>query len=130
MQENAREAAERAGAQMAEVSEKAAADFLDRTTQLGREQFVLYASRTNTAFEQSAAQMEAHTIQVRSKLEGDARGFAVEFQRVLSQHTQHSLEQGAKELASQVHVAKESLRVEADSLDQHLRTSIDSLGAK
>ncbi len=130
IQENAREAAERASLQMAEAGETASANFVDRAAQLGREQLDLYASRTNTAFEQSAVRMEAHTVQVRSKLESDARAFAVEFQRVLSQHTQQSLELGARELASQVNVAKETLRVEADSLDQRLRTSTESLGAK
>ena len=71
--------------------------------------------------------METHTTQVRTKLESDSRAFAVEFQRVLSQHAQQSLELGARELASQVGAAKESLRVEADSLDQDLRTSMQSL---
>ena len=130
MQENARDAAEKASLQMAEAGETAAANFAERAAQLGREQFDQFQSKTNTAFEQSAARMESHTMQVRSKLESDARAFAVEFQRVLSQHTQQSLELGARELASQVSVAKESLRVEADSLDQDLRTSMQSLNTK
>jgi exonuclease VII large subunit len=115
---------------MAEAGETAAANFVERAAQLGREQFDQLQSRTNSAFEQSATQMETHTAQVRTKLESDARAFAVEFQRVLSQHTQQSLELGVRELASQVGVAKESLRVEADSLDQDLRTSMQSLNSK
>jgi hypothetical protein len=130
IQENARDAAEKASQQMAEAIEAAATNFTDRTSQLGREQFDQFQSRTNSAFEQSAARMEAHTIQVRSKLESDTRAFAAEFQRVLSQHTQQSLDLSAKELASQVSHAKESLRVEADSLDQNLRTSTQSLHTK
>ena len=86
MQENASDAAERGSRQIAEASDAAAAQFTDRAAQLGREQFDLYSSKTKTAFEQNAAYMEAHTTQVRSKLESDARGFAAEFQRALSQH--------------------------------------------
>jgi hypothetical protein len=130
IQENARDAAEKASQQMAEAIEAAATNFTDRTSQLGREQFDQFQSRTNSAFEQSAARMEAHTIQVRSKLESDTRAFAAEFQRVLSQHSRQSLDLGAKELASQVSNAKESLRVEAESLDQHLRTNVQSLHTK
>jgi hypothetical protein len=127
IQENARDAAEKAGLQMAKTSETAAANFTDRAALLGREQFDQFQSRTNSAFEQSAGRMEAHAIQVRSKLESDARAFALEFQRVLAQHTQQSLELGASELAVQIGVAKESLRVEADSLDKDLRSSIQAL---
>jgi len=130
IQENVRDAAEKASHQMAEAGETATANFVERAAQLGREQFDQFQSRTNEAFDQSAARMEAHTVQVRTKLESDARAFAVEFQRVLSQHTQQSLELGARELASQVGAAKESLRVEADSLDQDLKASVQSLNTK
>ena len=130
IQENARDAAERAGHQMTEAGETAAANFLDRAAQLGREQFDAFQSKTSAAFDQNVARMEAQTIQVRSKLENDTRAFAAEFQRVISQHAQQSLERSASELASQVGLAKESLRVEADSLDQHLRTSMQSVTAK
>jgi len=130
MHENGREAAERAGQQIAEASEAASSNFVDRAAQLGREQFDQFQSKTNSAFEQSAAQMQAHAVQVQSKLESDTRIFAAEYKRVLAQHTQQSLELGTTELAAQVSIAKESLRVEADSLDQHLRGSIQSLGTK
>jgi len=76
MQDNASDAAERGSQQIAEASDAAAAKFTDRAAQLGREQFDHYSSKTKTAFEQNAASMEAHTTQVRSKLESDARGFA------------------------------------------------------
>ena len=122
--------AENASQQMSEAGESAAANFVDRAAQLGREQFDALQSKTSDAFDQNVARMEAQTVQVRSKLESDARAFAAEFQRVLSQHAQQSLERSATELASQVGLAKESLRVEADSLDQHLRTSVQSVTAK
>ena len=130
IQENARDAAEKANSLMAEAGEKAATKFVERAAQLGREQFDLYQAKTNSAFDQSAAAMEAHTIQVRSKLESDSRAFAAEFQRVLTQHTQQSLELGVRELTSQVNLATENLRTEAESLDLNLRTSMQSLHAK
>jgi len=128
MQENGREAAERATQQMAEASDAAAGKFTERAAQLGLEQFDIYASKSKTAFEQNAAQMEAHTTQMRSKLEGDARGFAIEFQRALSQHAQQTLALGRQELGIQVDQAKDALLVESQGLERKFQSSLNSLG--
>jgi hypothetical protein len=128
MQENGREAAERATQQMAEASDAAAGKFTERTAQLGLEQFDIYASKSKTVFEQNAAQMEAHTTQMRSKLEGDARGFAIEFQRALSQHAQQSLALGKQELGIQVDQAKGALLMESQGLERKFQSSLNSLG--
>ena len=128
MQENAREAAERGSQQIAEAGDAAAAKFTERAAQLGREQFDVYASRTKSAFEQNAAHMEAHTTQIRSKLEGDARGFAAEFQRALSQHAQQTLALGKQELAIQIDQAKDALLIESQALERQFQASLNSLG--
>jgi hypothetical protein len=128
MQENAREAAERANQQIVESGDAAAAKFTERAAQLGSEQFEVYSSKTKTAFEQNAAYMEAHTTQVRSKLESDARGFAAEFQRVLSQHAQQTLALGKQELAIQIDQAKDALLIESQALERQYQSSLNSLG--
>ena len=128
MQENASDAAERGSQQIAEASDAAAAKFTDRAAQLGREQFDLYSSKTKTAFEQNAAYMEAHTTQVRSKLESDARGFAAEFQRALSQHAQQTLALGKQELGIQIDQAKDALLIESQALERQFQSSLNSLG--
>jgi hypothetical protein len=130
MQENARETAERIGAQIAEAGETAAAGFSERTQQVGNEQFDLYASKTNSAFEQSSARMESQAAQIRSKLENDARALAAEYQRTISQHTQQSLAHGKDDLATQVDLAKDALRTEAQSLDLQFQASLKSLGSR
>jgi len=130
MQESARDAAERAKQQMAEAGEAAAANFTERAAQLGREQFDMYSSKTNTAFEQATARIEAHNAQVRSTLESDARAFAVEYQRVLSQHTYQSLTQSKQEIGAQLDLATETLRLEAQSLDRQFQSSVQSMGAR
>jgi hypothetical protein len=128
MQENAREAAERGGQQIAQASDAAAAKFTERAAQLGREQFDIYASKTKTAFDQSAAYLEAHTTQVRSKLESDARGFAAEFQRALSQHAQQALAIGKQELGIQVDQAKDALLMETQALERQFQAALNSHG--
>jgi hypothetical protein len=128
IQESARDAAERGSQQIAEAGNAAAAQFTERAAQLGHEQFNVYASKTKTAFEQNVASMEANGAQIRSKLEGDARGFAVEFQRALSQHVQQALAQGMQDLASQIDQAKETLHSESQALQRQFRMSLDPLG--
>jgi hypothetical protein len=129
MEENARDAAERASQQITEASDVATARFSERAAQLGGEQFDVYASKTKTAFEQSAAYLEAHTTQVRSKLESDARSFANEFQGALAQHAQQSLALGRQELGIQIDQAKDVLLMETQALEQQFQTSLNSQGA-
>jgi hypothetical protein len=130
MGENARDVAEKASLQMTQASEAAAASFVDRAGQLTHEQFDLLNAKANAWFEQNAARTEAHTVQIRSKLESDARMLVGEFQRVLTQQTQQGLAQGKQELASQADQAKDNLRVEAQSLDRQLRASLQSFGTQ
>ena len=130
MGENARDVAEKASLQMKQAGEAAAASFVDRAGQLTHEQFDLLNAKANAWFEQNAARTEAHTVQIRSKLESDARMLVGEFQRVLTQQTQQGLAQGKQELASQTDQAKDSLRLEAQSLDRQLRASLQSLSTQ
>lgn len=128
IQENASEAAERGKQQIAEAGDAAAGNFTERTAQLGREQFDVYTAKTKTAFEQNIASMEANGAQIRSKLESDARSFAVEFQRALSQHLQQTLAQAKEELASQIEQAKDGFQSESRSLQTQFRASLEPLG--
>jgi hypothetical protein len=128
IQESAGDAAERVSRQIAEGGDAAATLFQERAGQIADKQFDAYASKTNTAFEQGVAHMEANAAQIRSKLESDARGFAVEFQRALSQHIQQTLAQGIQEMASQIDQARESLQNEYQALVRQFRTSLEPLG--
>jgi hypothetical protein len=130
IQENAREAGERAGEVMAEASSNATSNFTERVGQLGREHLELYASKTDIAFEQSAARMEAHTAQVRSKLESDTRTFAAEYERALAQQSEQSLTRGKADLAVQIELAKDTLRQETQALDSQFQSSMQTRGAR
>jgi hypothetical protein len=126
MQENGREAAERASRQIDEAGDAAGAKFTERAAQLGREQFDAYASKTKAAFEQNASYMDAHSTQVRSKLETDARAFAADFQRALTQHAQQTLALGKQELGIQIDQAKDALLIESQDRERQFRSSLDS----
>jgi hypothetical protein len=129
MEESVRDIAEQASQQLAQASETASANFVDHSDQLVREKFETLNTKMNVAFDQNVARSEAHTAQVRSKLESDAKQLIGEFQRAILQQTQNGLTQGKQELASQIDLAKESLRLEAQSLNHQVQTSMQSLGA-
>jgi hypothetical protein len=128
IQESATDAAERGSQQIAEAGNAAASQFTERAAQLGREQFEVYASKTKTAFEQNVASMEANGAQIRSKLESDARGFAVEFQRALSQHVKQTLAQGVEDLTARIDETKETLQSESQALQRQFRMSLEPVG--
>ena len=130
MGENARDAAEKASQQIRQIGDNGAEGFVERAAQLGREQLEQFNAKANSTFDQHAQRVEAHSSQLRSKLESDARTLAGEFQRALSQQTQQSLAQGKQELASQVDQAKDALRTEAQTLESRLRASQQSSSAQ
>ena len=128
IQESAADAAERVAHQIADGGEAAATLFQERAAEISDKQIEAYASRTTAAFDQNVAHMEANAAQIRTRLESDARGFAVEFQRALSQHVQQTLAQGIQEMASQVDQARESLQNEYQAQQRQFRSSLEPLG--
>jgi hypothetical protein len=128
IQESTADAAERIAQQIADGGDAAATLFQERAGQIADKQFDAYAAKTHEAFEQHVAHMEANSAQIRTKLESDARGFAVEFQRALSQHVQQTLAQGIQEMASQIDQARESLQSEYQALQRQFRMSLEPLG--
>jgi hypothetical protein len=128
IRESATEATEKAAQQIADGGIAASALFQERASQIGQQQFETYSSKANATFEQNMASMEATVAQVRAKLEGDARGFATEFQRALSQHVQQTLAQGIQEMASQMDQANEHLRNESQKLQRQFGSVLEPLG--
>jgi hypothetical protein len=128
IRESAKDAAERASQQIVDGCDGAAALFQDRAETIAQKQLEAYTSKTMAAFEQNAASMEANGMEIRSKLESDARGFAVEFQRALSHHMQQTLAQGIQELTSEIDQTRENLLNESHALLRQFGTSLEPLG--
>jgi len=130
LQENAREVAEKAKEQMAQASDEASASFGERTQQHVREKFESLNSQTTAAFDQNAQRAEAHVVQVRAKLESDARALANEFQAALAKQTQDTVAQGKQELSVHTDLSKEALRTETASLNRQMQSTMQSHGAQ
>jgi hypothetical protein len=128
IRESATDAAERSAQQISEGGDAAAALFRERAGQIAQQQFEAYNAKTKATFEQNAASMEASAAQVRANLEADTRGFAVEFQRALSQHVQKTMTQGIQELTTQIDEARENFQGETQALQRQFRMSLEPLG--
>jgi hypothetical protein len=128
IRESAKDAAEQASQQIVAGGDAASVLFQEQAGKIGQEQLEAYASKTKAAFEQNVTNMEAKGVQIRSKLESDTRGFAVEFQRAISQHVQQTLAQGIQELATQIDQARENLLNESRALQHRFGTSLEPLG--
>jgi hypothetical protein len=89
----------------AEVTSKAR-----RAAQVELERFS--AALRNT-FDQSAAQVEAHAVQVRARMGTETRQFLADFQTNLTQKSQESLRVAGKELEEQAAALREAARAEA-----------------
>src|SRR5579863_200603 len=104
MQQKVREAVESGGMEVGSVARKAAQVELER-----------FSAGLHNSFDESAAHLEAHAVQVRARMGGETRQFISDFQRTLVQKTQESLETAAKELDAQTSAFRESARVERES---------------
>lgn len=128
MEETAREAAEKASVQMAQAGDAAATNFTDRAQRLADDHFSRFATQAGTLFDQNAARMEAHTAQVRSKLESDARRLANDFQTGLTDQAQKISTLNKQELDSALAFAKNSLQVEAQTIEKQMHGTLQALG--
>lgn len=128
MQENARDAADLATQQMAQAGDAAAAKFTERATQLSSEHFDSFSAKSKAIVDQNAVAMEAHVTQVRSNLENNARGFALDFQNALSQHAQETLALGKQQLGLQIDQARDALLMETQALERHFQSALTKHG--
>jgi hypothetical protein len=128
MDEAMKEALERGRTNLAQAAETTAATFSDNLHHAAQREFERFTSSAASAFEQTAAQLEAHTAQVRSKIDAEARKFFVDFHRGMTQEIQQTVAQARQDLEAQVMSAKEAWRSEREAQERQLRDALDRLG--
>jgi hypothetical protein len=84
-------------------------------------------AKSGAVLGQVSAQMEARAAQFESQVDADAEKSANEFRSALMQQSQEGLAEARRELASQVDLAKDNLRIEGQTQEQHLRRTMASL---
>jgi hypothetical protein len=81
-----------------------------------------FSAALQNTFDQSAAQVEAHAVQVRARMGTETRQFLADFQTNLSQRAQESLRATGKELEDQAAAIREAAR--AEGVEQEKQFSI------
>lgn len=77
-----------------------------------------FSAALQNTFDQSAAHIEAHAVQVRARMGTETRQFIADFQTNLSQKAQESLRATGKELEDQAAALRESSRAESMELEK------------
>ncbi len=116
-QEKIREAIE---AGSTEVGSKAR-----RAAQLELERF---NAGLHIAFDESAAHLEAHSVQVRSRMGTESRQFLSDFQKNLTLRAQENFEAAQKELAAQATALRESVRKEREGQEREHSAALARMG--
>jgi hypothetical protein len=128
IEENIRNAVERARLRMEQASDAAIASFADRSSQLSVDQLSAWQESVNSTLAQQKAGAESRATEVRLDLEKVAESLTENFHRVLARHTQGTVARGGLELMSQMDQAKEGLRLEGQSIRGELQRSLESAG--
>jgi len=126
--EAVKDVVERARGQLAQAAETTAAMFGDEAHQAAQREFERFTGSVGSTFEQSAAQLEAHAVQVRSKIEAEARQFLVEFHKGMTQEIQQGVAQARQALEAQVVPVKEAWRAEREAQERQLQGTLARLG--
>jgi hypothetical protein len=116
-QEKIREAIETGSTEVGSKARRAAQSELER-----------FNAGLHNAFDQSAAHLEAHSVQIRARMGTESRQFLTDFQRNLTQKTQESVAGAQKELASQVEVVRNAAREEREAQQREYAESLARQG--
>ena len=127
MDEAVKDAVERTRGQLAQAAETTTAGFGDQIHGVAQREFERFTSSVGSAFEQTAARLEAHMAQVRSKIDADARQYFVEFHKGMTQQVQQGVAQARQELEAQLAPMKEAWRGEREAQQQQLQEALARL---
>jgi len=127
MDEAIKDAAERTRGQLAQAAETTAATFDDQIRHAAQREFDRFSGSVSHAVEQTAARMETHIAQVRSKIDTDARQFLLDLNKGLTQQIQNGVQQARQELEAQLAPVKESWRAERQAQQRQLTEALARL---
>ncbi len=127
IEEAAKETVEGARSRLAQTAETAAATFSDDVHRVAQREFERLNDSATTTSEQTAAQLEAHAAQLRSKSDAEARKFLVEFQKGMTQEIEQGVAQARQDLEAQVAPAKEAWRAEREAQERQLQETFSRL---
>jgi len=127
IEEAAREAVEGARGRVAQAMETTAATFSDDVHRVAQREFERLNDSAAATFEQTAAQLEAHAVQIRTQTEGEGRKFFVEFHKGMTQEIQQGVVQARQELEAQLAAVKEAWGTAREAQERQLQDAFARL---
>jgi hypothetical protein len=122
--EVAQEAVTRSRQQVGEASEQAVVEGTSRARQAAQLELQRFTAGMRNAFDESVALLEAHTVQVRSRMSTDARQLGDDFQKSVAQQSQTALTSAQSQLEAASSAAQESLRVAREAQERSFEQAL------
>jgi hypothetical protein len=110
--------------QASEMAAASGALLAQQTRDRNNEALADFRGKSAAALEQLSLQMDAHAFRVHAELQSDTRQACDEFRAALGHETQHVLDGSRHELASQVALAADAVRVAAETADKEVRNTM------
>jgi hypothetical protein len=124
IEENARATLERLGKSASELAATSAASLAQQARNHGEAALGEFRGKSAAAFDQVAARMDERTAQVRAAWDAETSRVSAQFRETLAQQTQQTMDGARQELASQVVLAADNVRLTAETADQQLRQAM------
>jgi hypothetical protein len=111
--EKIRNAIEAGGTEVGSKARRAAQSELER-----------FSAGLHNTFDESAANLEAHSVQIRARMGTESRQFLADFQKSLTQKTQESMAAAQWELTTQASAMREAVRAEREAQERDYAESL------
>lgn len=122
--ETAKDAVAQTQKSISEAVETGSAEVSSKARRAAQMELERFTAALGNSFDQSAAHIEAHAVQVRARMGTETRQFVADFQKTLNQRTQESVESARRELDGQMAAARAAARDERASQEQAFHGSL------
>jgi hypothetical protein len=128
LEESAKEAVDQTQQKISEAAETASLEMGDIARRAAQSEIDRFTAALHNAFDQSAAHLEAHSVQVRSRISAETRQSLASLEAELKQRTQEGIAAARKELDLQAAAVRESRRAEMESQEQEFGDMLGKQG--
>jgi hypothetical protein len=128
LEEISKEAMQQTQGKIREAIEAGSTEVGSKSRRAAQSELERFSAGLHNAFDQSAAHLEAHSVQIRARMGTESRQFLTDFQRNLAQTTQESVAAAQKELAAQVSVVRDAAREEREAQERQYAESLARQG--
>ena len=124
LEEAAKDAMRQTQAKLLETIEAGSAEVGSKARRAAQSELERFNAALHNAFDQSAAHLEAHSVQLRARMSSESRQFLADFQTNLDKKSQESAAAAQKDLAAQVSKTRDAVRADCEAQGRQFSQSL------